>query len=235
MKTLSCILAVIGLASFCHCAVGASDGPVIPPPGDTVQTGETVNFTFTEHTMRIPVRLPVVGARGVVGPNVLCHGEPQISSRVAVGSVGGYAPIPYAGNLRGALLDMVVGKSANALIGLLKAVQMASSREAKVRDLFGVTSLSGNAGLFTYTVDYAQLQLLQMGQEVRPRLYSQSTAPVNPVTGEHCYTTQQIDQAIAEGVRVVTEIILALNPSALKPALGGLPQLESSPAEGRTK
>ena len=200
------IVATIGLAALC---VGAAAEGV-------TQTGDQANFTFTDFETRVPVHLPLSMATGTVGPNFLCHGDPV--------SVIGASNAPTNSNgrdlddLKDALFQTVHGKTAVDLGKLLSDVQFAPDRAAKTRLLFGIEHLAAaQLADYIYTLDGTQMRQLEMGQTVRPAMNTSTAAGVGvPPQRQRCYSTQQIDQAIAEGIRVVRLIIRNLDAQGSK-------------------
>ena len=213
MTSIRTLAAVLGLLSFCACAAAQS----------VTRTGGSVNFTHTGVVTRVPVGLPLVDAkgsqmlfdaRGVVGADLVCF---RPSSGTPAPSDGGkLGPDRDPGDLKAALLDQVYGKTSAGLSGLLANVNSAPGRNAKLRELFGIQLLAPlKPPVYLYSLNDAQIRQLQMGQEVN---YAQPTSissgppgsPGQQPRGERCYTTAQLDNAIAEGTRVVGELIRAL-------------------------
>ena len=196
MTSIRTLAAVLGLLSFCACA--AAQG--------VTESDGTVNFTFAGFVTRVPVSPAVGGASGNVGPDLVCF-TPAGAAGSAVGQER-FGPSRDPGDLRTALFDNVYGKPAAGLIDLLAKVQNASSRGAKLQELFGLPQLSSpaTAPIYLYRFNNAQLQQLRMGQEVSdpPPFFT------SPGVAQKCYTKAQLDNAIAEGTRVVGELIRAL-------------------------
>jgi len=204
------------VALICTWNVKAAEDPSMAPgqaPGKRI-----VNVNLTGAVTQVPIRLepgvPGTPAWRVVGVQnlIFCNHATSDNSGAQPGTPNQFKR--DTGDLKGALVAMVRGRPVADLRDILRKLGDAARREQKMEILFGITNeppvFRSRDSLVELSIQ--QTEALQMGQSVtQPVPQSGTAGGVGP-----CYTPQQIDQAIAEGTRVVSAIVDAMDKPAKK-------------------